>query len=86
MAGGLGQRLVLRRPGLLSGLVLLDGYSGENRFPSTDTWFDNGPISRTAEVVRSLTENSIPLLSINSAAGHISNAGHAGELNETLVE
>ncbi|EGT5688124.1 hypothetical protein AGJ45_21190, partial [Cronobacter dublinensis subsp. dublinensis] len=44
MAGGLGQRLLLKRPDLFRALVLLDGYSGENRFPQPGKWFDNGPI------------------------------------------
>lgn len=86
MAGGLGQRMVLRCPELMSALVLLDGYSGEKRFPAPGDWFDNGPISAADQVADTLTKGHIPLLSVNSATGHISNLGNAGKLNGTLVE
>jgi pimeloyl-ACP methyl ester carboxylesterase len=86
MGGGMGQRLVLRRPELFRGLVLLDGYSGERRFPERGNWFDNGPISAAHDVASTLAERGIPLLNINSAAGHHSNTGHAGKLGTTLTD
>jgi len=86
MGGGLGQRLIRHRPDLFRALVLLDGYSGENRFPEADRWIDNGPISAIDEVAKVLAETGIPLLNLNSATGHVSNTGHAGKLGGTLVE
>ncbi|CZZ00765.1 TPA: hypothetical protein LTW58_003160 [Enterobacter hormaechei] len=85
MAGGLGQRLLLKRPELFRALILLDGYSGENRFPQPGKWFDNGPISEYKKLAAIMARNTIPLLNVNSAGGHYSNTGHSGELNQTLV-
>ncbi|WP_224718013.1 hypothetical protein [Pectobacterium versatile] len=84
MAGGLGQRLVLRCPRLFRALILIDGYSGENRFPKLGQWFDNGPISARDQVAGTLAHYKIPLLSMNSATGHISNSGHSSELKKPL--
>ena len=86
MGGGMGQRLALRRPDLFRCLVLLDGYSGEPRFPEPDNWFDNGPISAADNLAAVLADNRIPLLNLNSAAGHHSNTGNAGRLGTTLTE
>ncbi|HAV1777334.1 TPA: hypothetical protein JG922_000469 [Enterobacter hormaechei subsp. steigerwaltii] len=86
MAGGLGQRLIPQRPELFHSLILLDGYSGENRYPQPGKWIDNGPISEYKKVAEVLAKHDIPLLSVNSAAGHVSNTGYSGELNQTLVD
>jgi pimeloyl-ACP methyl ester carboxylesterase len=86
MGGGMGQRLVLRRPDLFRALILLDGYCGEKRFPQAGNWFDNGPISAANEVAKRLVDGGIPLLNINSAAGHFSNTGHAKKLGTTLTD
>ncbi|ELY9424907.1 hypothetical protein [Cronobacter dublinensis] len=86
MAGGLGQRLLLKRPDLFRALVLLDGYSGENRFPQPGKWFDNGPISEYKKLAATMARHNIPLLNVNSAGGHYSNTGHSAELNQTLVD
>jgi hypothetical protein len=86
MGGGMGQRLVLQRPDLFRALVLLDGYSGEKRFPAPGNWFDNGPISASHDLATTLVDAGIPLLNVNSAAGHHSNTGHAGKLGTTLTD
>ncbi|MEE4897072.1 alpha/beta fold hydrolase [Pseudomonas alliivorans] len=86
MGGGMGQRLALRCPDLLRGLVLLDGYSGERRFPEPGHWFDNGPLSAMHDVATILADAGIPLLNLNSAAGHHSNTGHAGKLGKMLTD
>ena len=86
MGGGLGQRLVCQRPDLIRALVLLDGYSGEKRFPEAGRWIDNGAISAVEQVAEVLVDRGIPLLNLNSATGHFSNTAHAGKLGETLVE
>lgn len=86
MGGGMGQRLTLQRPELFRALVLLDGYSGEPRFPEPGAWFDNGPISAHHDLAATLANAGIPLLNINSAAGHYSNTEHAGKLGTTLTD
>lgn len=86
MGGGMGQRLALRRPELFSGLVLLDGYSGERRFPEPGNWFDNGAIADSKKLAVILSEEKISVLNLNSAAGHYSNTGNARKLGMTLVD
>lgn len=85
-AAGLGQRLVVARPELFRGLVLLEGYNGQMPLPTAQNWFDYCPLNPSGPIVQTLSTTKIPLLSINGQNGHAINTGRSKQVCATLVD
>lgn len=86
LAGGLGQRMAIKRPELFSGLVLLEAYSGQPPLPTPEDWFDYCHLKPSDAIFSTLAKTRLPVLALNGEMGHAVNVGHTAMVCKTLVD